>query len=88
MWKIRRQPIPCNTCDGTMRILSEKKEDEYLSVSQQFEEQLHAVDYDVFVCKDCGNEAVFTLDKPSVYAECPSCKTKAFTLHKRTVMVA
>lgn len=88
MWKIRRQPIPCNTCDGTMRILSEKKEDEYLSVSQQFEEQLHAVDYDVFVCKDCGNEAIFTLDKPSVYAECPSCKTKAFTLHKRTVMVA
>jgi uncharacterized protein len=88
MWKIRRQPIPCNACDGTMHILSEKKEDAYLSVAQQFEEELHAIDYDVFVCKDCGNQAVFTLDKPSIYTECPSCKTKAFTLHKRTVMVA
>ena len=38
MWKIRRQPIPCNACDGTMHILSEKKEDAYLSVAQQFEE--------------------------------------------------
>ncbi len=88
MWKIRRQPIPCNSCDGTMHLLSEKKEDEYLSVSQQFEEQLHAVDYDVFLCKDCGNQAVFTLDKPSLYSECPSCKTKAYTLDRRTVLVA
>jgi len=71
-----------------MHILSEKKEDAYLSVSQQFEEELHAIDYDVFICKDCDNQAIFTLDKPSIYTECPSCKTKAFTLHKRTVMVA
>lgn len=88
MRKIRRTPIPCNSCDGTMHILSERKEDAYLKVSQQFEEQLHAVDYDVFVCKDCGNEAVFTLDKPSLYTECPKCKTKAFILHDKRVMVA
>lgn len=88
MRKIRRQPIPCTECKGTMHLLSEKKEDEYLKLSQQFEEQLHAVDYDVFVCKDCGNEAIFTLDKPSQYSECPRCKTKAFILHDRRVIVA
>jgi uncharacterized protein len=88
MRSIRRQPIPCTECKGTMHILSERKEDNYLKLSQQFEEQLHAVDYDVFLCKDCGNEAIFTLDKPSQYSECPKCKTKAFILHDRRVVVA
>lgn len=87
MSKIRRQPIPCTACDGKMHLLSEKKEDTFLKLSQQFEEQLHAVDYDVFVCNDCGNEAIFTLDKPSLYSECPKCKTKAFILHDKRVIV-
>jgi uncharacterized protein len=88
MRKIRRQPIPCNSCEGSMHLLSEKKEDAYLKLSQQFEEQLQAVDYDVFVCDDCGNEAIFTLDKPSAYSECPKCKTKAFILHDKKIIVA
>lgn len=88
MRQMRRQPIPCTECDGSMHILSERKEDAFLKISQQFEEQLKAVDYDVFVCKDCGNEAVFTLDKPSMYTECPKCKTKAFILHDKRVIVA
>lgn len=87
MWRTRRQAIPCTVCEGTMQLLSEKKEDEYLKLSQQFEEELGAIDYDVFVCKDCGNEAIFTLDKPSPYTECPSCKTKAFGLHQKKVIV-
>lgn len=87
MLKIRREPIQCNVCDGKMHILSEKKEDAYLKLSQQFEEKLQAVDYDVFVCDKCANEAVFTLDKPSAYSECPKCGTKAFILkEKRTIV--
>ena len=88
-FRIRRQPIACNACDGKMHILSEKKEDAHLKLSQQFEEQLHAVDYDVFICDKCANEAIFTLDKPSVYSECPKCGTKALILkEKRTVIAA
>ncbi|HRZ96489.1 MAG TPA: TPM domain-containing protein [Paludibacter sp.] len=87
MAKVRKEPIPCNECGGKMHILSEKTEDTYLKLSQQFEEQLHAVDYDVFVCDGCKNEAIFTLDKPSAYSECPKCGTKAFILEsKRTVV--
>ena len=88
MRQMRRQPIACTECDGSMHILSERKEDAFLKISQQFEEQLNAVDYDVFVCNDCGNEAVFTLDKPNMYTECPKCKTKAFSLHDKRVIVA
>ncbi len=88
MVKIRRKPIPCNVCDGTMHILSEKQEDAHLKLAQQFEEQLHAIDYDVFVCDKCANEAIFTLDKPSAYSECPKCGTKAFILKDKRTIVA
>jgi uncharacterized protein len=88
MTKIRREPIPCNICSGKMHILSEKEEDAHLKLAQQFEEQLHAVDYDVFVCDTCKNEAIFTLDKPSIYSECPKCGTKAFILKDRRTIVA
>lgn len=88
MRKLRRAPIPCNVCDGTMHILSEKQEDAHLKLAQQFEEQLHAVDYDVFVCDKCANEAIFMLDKPSAYTECPKCGTKAFILKERKTIVA
>ncbi len=87
MTRIRRAPITCPECNGKMHLQSEKEEDAFLSMSQQFEEQLSAVDYDVFICGDCKNEAIFTLDKPSAYSECPRCKTKAFILHDKKVIV-
>lgn len=88
MRTIRRQPIACDECGGKMHILSEKKEDAYLKLSQQFEEQLNAVDYDVFLCGDCKNEAIFMLDKPSAYSDCPKCGTKAFILKEKRTLVA
>lgn len=88
MRNIRRQPIVCNECKGQMHILSERKEDAHLKLSQQFEEELHAVDYDVFVCDDCKNEAIFMLDKPSAYSACPKCGTKAFILKDKRTIVA
>lgn len=88
MSTVRREPIQCKECAGKMHLLSEKTEDTYLKLSQQFEEQLHAVDYDVFVCDDCKNEAIFTLDKPSAYSKCPKCGTKAFIFEDKTTLVA
>lgn len=88
MLKIRHKPIKCNECGGQMHLLSEKQEDAHLKLAQQFEEQLHAVDYDVFVCDNCKNEAIFTLDKPSAYSNCPKCGTKAFILKDKRTVVA
>jgi len=88
MRKVRREPIKCSECDGTMHILSEKQEDAHLKLAQQFEEQLHAVDYDVFVCDSCKNETIYTLDKPSIYSDCPKCGTKAFILKDKRTIVA
>ncbi len=88
MVKIRREAIPCTVCSGKMHILSEKEEDTHLKLAQQFEEKLHAVDYDVFVCDKCNNQAIFTLDKPSTYSECPKCGTKAFIIKDKRTLVA
>lgn len=88
MRKVRREPIKCTECDGVMHILSEKQEDAHLKLAQQFEEQLHAVDYDVFVCDSCKNETIYTLDKPSIYSNCPKCNTKAFILKEKRTIVA
>jgi uncharacterized protein len=88
MLKIRREPIPCTVCDGKMHILSEKQEDVHLKLAQQFEEQLHAIDYDVFVCDKCDNQAIFSLEKPSAYSECPKCGTKAFILKEKRTIIA
>lgn len=84
----RNAPIPCNACGGMMHILSEKEEDTRLKVSQQFEEELNSVDYDVFVCDSCQNEAVFSLDKLNAYTRCPRCNTKAYNLQSnRTILM-
>lgn len=88
MFKVRRAPIPCNECGNSMHMLSEKEEDAHLQLAQQFEEQLNAVDYDVFVCDSCKNQAVFTLDKMSSYSRCPKCNTKAFILSSKKTIVA
>jgi uncharacterized protein len=88
MLKIRREPIPCTVCDGKMHILTEKQEDVHLKLAQKFEEQLHAIDYDVFVCDKCDNQAIFSLDKPSAYSECPKCGTKAFILKEKRTLVS
>lgn len=85
---IRKKPIACNECGGMMHILSEKEEDAYLKLQQQFEEELQSVDYDVFVCDTCKNEAFFTLDKPSAYSNCPKCNTKAFILKDKRTIIA
>jgi uncharacterized protein len=88
MNKARRAPLPCNVCNSKMHLLSEKEEDTRLKVAQQFEEKLDSVDYDVFLCDNCKNEAVFSLDKLNSYTRCPRCNTKAYILHsKKTVMM-
>ena len=88
MKKARRAPIPCNECGNKMHMLSEREEDTRLQVAQQFEEKLNSIDYDVFVCESCQNQAVFSLDKFNTYTRCPRCNTKAYVLNsKRTVLM-
>ncbi|KAA6343034.1 hypothetical protein EZS27_009252 [termite gut metagenome] len=80
MRKMRKQPIRCNVCENMMHILPENEDNKFLVPSQDFEERIQSVDYDVFLCNNCGNKVVFEYDnKSSNYAKCPKCSAKTFT---------
>ncbi|MDR2859558.1 MAG: TPM domain-containing protein, partial [Mediterranea sp.] len=53
MRKLRKQPIRCHVCESMMHILPENEDNKFLSPSQDFEERIQSVDYDVFLCNNC-----------------------------------
>ena len=76
--KARNKPMKCPACKGQMHKLNEEEDNNLLSPSQDLEEQLNSVDYDVWVCEDCGTVERYAFpNKNSKYQECPHCHTKA-----------
>lgn len=68
----------CPNCQSKMHKLSETEDNNFLTPSQDFEEQLKSVDYDVWRCDTCGEIDVFAFpERTSPYVECPNCHAKA-----------
>lgn len=77
----RLKPRRCNYCGEKMKLLSEEKDNEKLNPSQDLEEQLDSVDYDVWVCPKCDAVEKYAYKtKNSKYTECPVCHTRAMAL--------
>lgn len=74
---IRREVVKCD-CGGDMRLLSEAEEDEYLTKTQQEEELLKSMDYDVWLCDHCGQINIYAYNQSDEYEQCPRCKVKAY----------
>lgn len=84
----RNKPMKCPACKGTMRKLNEEEDNNLLSPSQDMEERLNSVDYDVWVCNDCGSVERYAFpNHHSIYQECPHCHTKAMYLVKDHTVV-
>lgn len=84
----RNKPLQCPTCKGKMKKLNEEEDNNLLSPSQDFEEKINSVDYDVWVCEDCGTVERFAFpNKSSKYEECPHCHTKAMTFVREHTVV-
>lgn len=83
-WRYRRarnKPMKCPTCGAKMKKLSEEEDNTMLNASQDFEEQIKTVDYDVWVCPDCGTVERYPFRiKQLKYSECPKCHTVAMCL--------
>lgn len=74
----RTKRIRCSTCGSKMKRLNEQEDNQLLSDSQDFEEQLGTVDYDVWECPTCGSVERFAYKtKQNKYTECPNCHTIA-----------
>lgn len=78
MKRARNRPIKCPNCGAKMVKLNEEEDNAQLTPSQDFEEKLNSVDYDVWVCPDCNTVERFAYRVPkSKYTECPKCHTVA-----------
>ena len=80
-YRARNKPMKCPTCGTKMRKLNEEEDNELLNASQDFEEQIKTVDYDVWVCPECGTVERYPFRaKQLKYTECPRCHTVAMCM--------
>ena len=89
LWKSykRYRPRVSEKTGRKMFRLSEKEEDAFLTETEQYEEQIGSIDYDVWVTADRGEYEVIAYNKFfSPYEVCPKCNTKAFGISQRKVI--
>ncbi len=83
-WRTRK--LKCPVCGTGMKRLPEDKDNLLLADSQDFEEKIRTVDYDVWECPRCGAVERFPYRaRQKKYTECPSCRTVAMSLESDTV---
>jgi uncharacterized protein len=76
--RYRNHPRNCKSCGHPLQKLDENSDDNYLRQNQLFEEGLHSVNYDVWLCNSCTLTEVHEFKgRVSKYKSCPYCKTKA-----------
>lgn len=84
----RNKPYDCPACRGKMHKLSEEEDNNLLSPSQDFEEKLNTVDYDVWVCDQCGTVERYAFPTRQMkYFKCPNCQTVAMCLTSDRVVI-
>jgi uncharacterized protein len=81
MRRIRSRHRECPNCHHKMNKLDEVHDNYYLTPSQDLEEQLNSIDYDVWLCPNCGEKDVIPyVNQRSSYTVCPQCGAKACSL--------
>ena len=78
--KLRRQSVRCKNCGALTKLLSETNDNKYLTLEQSFEEKIKSVDYDVFLCENCGRVEINKYNEKHKYSNCPQCGTRSFCL--------
>lgn len=86
--RLRVMPRVCVNCEQPMTRLTERQEDAYLSPGQQAEEMVGSVDYDAWVCVDCGTREMLPYNKAFThYKPCPVCGYKTFAQVSDRILV-
>lgn len=81
MRRTRLKKRLCPNCHHRMDRLDEETDNRYLTPAQDAEEHLDSVDYDVWLCPNCGETDIIPYVNPrSNYSVCPRCGAKAMSL--------
>ncbi|MCZ8214910.1 MAG: TPM domain-containing protein [Cyclobacteriaceae bacterium] len=86
----RFKPRHCKRCGSLSKRLSEEEDDKLLNVGQQTEEKIKSIDYDVWLCMQCGaTEILSYINANTEYKACESCTFVTTALvEKRTITPA
>jgi uncharacterized protein len=78
----------CPNCGATMNKLDEERDNDYLTPSQDMEEHLNSVDYDVWLCPTCGETDIYAfVNNESQYTVCQQCGARACRLKGDRIIV-
>ena len=87
-WR-RHRARDCPKCQVAMHRLAEHEDDEFLRAGQRQEEALKSVDYDVWLCPDCGYHTVAPYTSHfSRYSKCTACHYKTLSTSSETIRSA
>lgn len=81
MKSIRNHPRNCPNCGARMQKLDEETDNLYLTPSQDAEERINSVDYDVWLCPTCNDTLVIPFENKDLnLSYCPHCQARACRL--------
>jgi uncharacterized protein len=87
MRSVRTHPRACHNCGKQMTRLDEAAEDAYLSKEKQFEENLNAIDYDVWKCSACQSVSFEQyISEKTEYTLCSNCNTHALYIENDSIL--
>lgn len=85
--KLRRGAYMCSNCGARMNLVDEVHDNDYLTPAQDTEERINSIDYDVWLCPDCGETEILPyVQRSSDYTECPRCHARACRMVSDRVM--
>ena len=88
MRRARRGKMLCPNCSHTMRLVDEVHDNDYLTPAQDSEENIGSVDYDVWLCDECGTNTILPYVNHSArYSVCPNCGARTEMSCTNTVVV-
>ncbi|MDE6066848.1 MAG: TPM domain-containing protein [Duncaniella sp.] len=89
-WKlhrIRRHKRNCSHCGTRMQLIDEVHDNDYLSPTQDLEERLNSVDYDVWHCPNCAQTDIYPfINRSTRFIECPRCHARAMSLSDHRIL--
>lgn len=87
MHRVRRHRRNCSHCGTRMQLVDEVHDNDYLSPSQDLEERLNSVDYDVWHCPQCAQTDIYPyVNRSTQFIECPRCHARTMSLSDRRIL--
>lgn len=87
LYRLRNAPHRCPQCGTQMKKIDEVHDNEYLNRAQDLEEQIGSVDYDVWLCPNCGETDIEPyVNQASTYQECEQCHAHTAALRQNRII--